>query len=441
MPYYSLAKNSVGKTLKFPICADCEDIINVAIPKSKDFPGFRRFASSESYSAIEYSARQGRAVCRLVLAIFQSPSYLAMNNNSSGGGALSNVQRFPWSENQHTDITILWPELSRFKQIFVVFGRAAAYEESANDIERSSIQEGGLGPMQTLLFGKKFKSTASITLANKWVQNCINNYERYSLCIIQNDGNYWLKESALMANVCGGSRFNIAATGARNSNDGLFFERDLNLVWAVELMTQVEDQETCSKVDDSKRDNSRLAWVCVDGSMHRRASRPLPLRGPRINKSEDPKLSHQSSPDVQWGPPPLVPQIGGGHDCEEGLIIAPVASKKGVFTRVRIYQTPAYGGTLQDFENVRNKGRLPLENELSLYQKYQGSTEQLFERMLSLLSNKSELTSPHITKSSCQMRLEIPDFMAKKRPSLSSGRDDRWSNGQVFSWKPRANAL
>lgn len=128
MPYYSLAKNSVGESLKFPICADCEDTINVAIPKSKDFPGFRRYASSESYSAIEYSARQGCAVCRLVRAIFPSPRYSAMNDNSLGAGALSNVQKPLGPGNQYAEITILRPELGRFKTPFFRFEQAFEYE-------------------------------------------------------------------------------------------------------------------------------------------------------------------------------------------------------------------------------------------------------------------------------------------------------------------------
>ncbi|TGO71979.1 hypothetical protein BELL_0506g00050 [Botrytis elliptica] len=433
-----------------------------------------------------------------------------------------------------------------------------------------------------------------------------------SLYIIQDDGDDWLKESALMGNVYGGSSLNIAATGARNGNDGLFFKRDLNLVRTVDLMTQVEDQKNCFGANDSKRDNLRLAWVCVDGSMYRRAcresplyqrawtfqerflsprtlhfgkpqmilrchtlinyetfpetrstnfeegdtvesqyctfrrawsiivenysksqltissdklvafsgvakhfankykveylagiwkehlphalvwsvddkdgTRPLPLRRPswswasrngpikydriysfvttpyddrpspweadvfkvldvqvrtttpdlyghclggtmRIecvnllngtetsgevyrhrssktvhigeesfsinyyfddwrdhhtiyllkifsrNKLGNPKPFHEGSSNIQCRPPPFFPPIPGAHDCEEGLIIAPVASKKGVFTRVGIYQVPAYGGTLQGFENLRNKGELSFENKLSLYKGVSG---------------------------------------------------------------------
>ncbi|TEY59699.1 hypothetical protein BOTCAL_0188g00150 [Botryotinia calthae] len=391
-----------------------------------------------------------------------------------------------------------------------------------------------------------------------------------SLCIIQDDGDDWLKESALMASVYGGSSLNISATGARNGNDGLFFERDLNSVRTVDLVTQVEGQKDCSGLNDSNGDDSRLAWVYIIFECHTRihyetfpetrptnfeegstvesqhhtfrrawsiivgsysksrltisrdkltafsgvakhfankynveylagiwrehlplallwsvddenGTGPLPLRGPswswasrngsirynrlysfvtmpyddhqnlseandfkildvlvrtttpdlyghclggimRIkcvslldrtensgglyrhrtsktvhigeelfnlnyyfddwrdhykiyslkifsqNKLGNPKFFHQSSPNAQWRPPAHLSQSVESRGCEEGLIIAPVASKKGVFTRVGIYQTPGYGGSVQNFENMRNKGVISLENELSLYQ-------------------------------------------------------------------------
>ena len=431
-----------------------------------------------------------------------------------------------------------------------------------------------------------------------------------SLCIIQDNGDDWLKESALMASIYCGSSLNISATGAQNGNEGLFFERDLNSIRTVNLMTQVEGQKNCSGLNDSNGDNSRLAWVCVDGSMYGRACREsplyqrawtfqecflsprtlhfgnpqiifechtrihyetfpetrptnfeergtvasqyhtfrrawsiivgnysksrltissdklialsgvakhfankynveylagiwrghlhlallwsvddkngtgsLPLRGPSwswasrngsirydrlysfVTKPYDDrpspweandfkilevqvrttpdlyghclcgtmriecvslldgtetsgglypnrtsktvhigegsfsinyyfddwrdhkiyllkifsrkmmgnsKLSHQRSRNAQRGALSLLPQIAGVHNCEEGLIIAPVARKKGIFTRIGVYQAPGYSGTLQDFENMRNKGGLSLGNELSLYQEVLG---------------------------------------------------------------------
>ncbi|CAG8959442.1 hypothetical protein HYFRA_00001340 [Hymenoscyphus fraxineus] len=47
-----------------------------------------------------------------------------------------------------------------------------------------------------------------------------------SLCIIQDDKTDWLKESSLMSTVYGGSIVTIAATGATDGSNGLFFQRD-----------------------------------------------------------------------------------------------------------------------------------------------------------------------------------------------------------------------
>lgn len=91
-----------------------------------------------------------------------------------------------------------------------------------------------------------------------------------------------------------------------------------------------------------------------------------------LNKLGNPEPFYESSPNVHCGSPTFSPPIPGAYDREEGLIVASVASKKGVFTRVGINQAPAYGGTLQEFENVRNKGELSFENELSLYQEVSG---------------------------------------------------------------------
>jgi len=46
------------------------------------------------------------------------------------------------------------------------------------------------------------------------------------LCILQDSEEDWLKESALMAKVYGMAHCNIAATGATDSNEGLFFKRE-----------------------------------------------------------------------------------------------------------------------------------------------------------------------------------------------------------------------
>lgn len=120
MSYFVLEKNSVGETLKFPICAECEETINVAIPKSQDFPGFRRFDNSNSRTITEYSARQGCAVCRLILAIFQSADHLPNNLANPGRVAVSSMQTLPFSgPHKYADITILRPKLGTFKILVV----------------------------------------------------------------------------------------------------------------------------------------------------------------------------------------------------------------------------------------------------------------------------------------------------------------------------------
>lgn len=51
-----------------------------------------------------------------------------------------------------------------------------------------------------------------------------------SLCIIQDDREDWEREAPTMAHVYGGSGLNIAATGANDGREGLFFKRDVGLV-------------------------------------------------------------------------------------------------------------------------------------------------------------------------------------------------------------------
>ncbi|KAI9651276.1 hypothetical protein NHQ30_001314 [Ciborinia camelliae] len=118
---------------------------------------------------------------------------------------------------------------------------------------------------------KTFQNTIKVVLKSGFYYLWID-----SLCIIQDDADDWLKESALMANVYGGSSLNIAATGARDGNDGLFFNRDPNIVRAVNLMTPVEKQNGFG-ANESNEENSKLAWVCVDGAMFHRACQNLPL--------------------------------------------------------------------------------------------------------------------------------------------------------------------
>ncbi|KAJ8061013.1 hypothetical protein OCU04_010091 [Sclerotinia nivalis] len=97
-----------------------------------------------------------------------------------------------------------------------------------------------------------------------------------SLCIIQNDADDWQRESAHMASVYGGSSLNIAATGARDGNDGLFFDRNLDLVRGVELMTSVEKTNR-PEIRETNGDISRLAGICTETNFYRRACLKSPL--------------------------------------------------------------------------------------------------------------------------------------------------------------------
>ncbi|CAF9915024.1 hypothetical protein IMSHALPRED_002313 [Imshaugia aleurites] len=56
-----------------------------------------------------------------------------------------------------------------------------------------------------------------------------------SLCIIQDSHTDWEFEASTMKDVYKHAVFTIAATGARNSGDGLYFDRDVDLVGAVTL--------------------------------------------------------------------------------------------------------------------------------------------------------------------------------------------------------------
>lgn len=89
-----------------------------------------------------------------------------------------------------------------------------------------------------------------------------------SLCIIQDDKDDWRKEASLMANVYGGSTLNIAATGAVDGSDGLFFSRDKNLV----RNTQVELDWT-----DTEDPLPNRFYHCVDGNLFDRHFTHSPL--------------------------------------------------------------------------------------------------------------------------------------------------------------------
>lgn len=102
---------------------------------------------------------------------------------------------------------------------------------------------------------KTFQETITITrqfgLRYLWID---------SLCIIQDEIEDWSNEAPRMATVYGNSSLNIAATGARDGSEGLFFHRDPDfvrrcLVWADPRIGDVEDYEkdaSCQSSSSSK---------------------------------------------------------------------------------------------------------------------------------------------------------------------------------------------
>ncbi|KAL5095265.1 hypothetical protein Trisim1_012415 [Trichoderma cf. simile WF8] len=69
-------------------------------------------------------------------------------------------------------------------------------------------------------FTDAIKITKHLGISYLWVD---------SLCIIQDDGDDWHRESKKMSTIYGCSTINIAATGAENGSIGCFFDRDSDL--------------------------------------------------------------------------------------------------------------------------------------------------------------------------------------------------------------------
>lgn len=89
-----------------------------------------------------------------------------------------------------------------------------------------------------------------------------------SLCIIQDSTEDWRSESALMAQIYSHSFCNIAASGAKDGNEGLFFERDPFPVKQIKVCQEdsvgthiiITDYEYMSRVRD-EAPLSRRGWV------------------------------------------------------------------------------------------------------------------------------------------------------------------------------------
>lgn len=85
-----------------------------------------------------------------------------------------------------------------------------------------------------------------------------------SLCIIQNSGEDWTKEAALMHEVYSNAVFNICATGAKNGREGLFRKRYQRLL------------HPCH-IDIDWTPIHRGRYVCVDTTMERELVDKSPL--------------------------------------------------------------------------------------------------------------------------------------------------------------------
>ncbi|CAG8980991.1 hypothetical protein HYALB_00013789 [Hymenoscyphus albidus] len=80
----------------------------------------------------------------------------------------------------------------------------------------------------TKTFRDAITITKSLGLTFLWID---------SLCIIQDSIDDWRKESALMADVYGGSAITVAAADAKNSSIGCFFQRSPKEICSLHLQT------------------------------------------------------------------------------------------------------------------------------------------------------------------------------------------------------------
>jgi len=84
-----------------------------------------------------------------------------------------------------------------------------------------------------------------------------------SICIIQDDKADWLHESTLMFQVYGNSYCNLSATAASDSSQGLYMERDPQLLWGENVDLNTEDLlKTGSKRKRDSLDLGSLIQRC-----------------------------------------------------------------------------------------------------------------------------------------------------------------------------------
>jgi hypothetical protein len=70
-----------------------------------------------------------------------------------------------------------------------------------------------------------------------------------SLCILQDSIEDWRREAVLMKDVYKNSLCNIAATGASNTEEGLFVDRDLSLIHPYKINLPRDGNKICILID------------------------------------------------------------------------------------------------------------------------------------------------------------------------------------------------
>lgn len=108
-----------------------------------------------------------------------------------------------------------------------------------------------------------------------------------SLCIIQDDRDDWAIEAPRMASVYGGSSLNISAAAANDGSEGLFFNRDPNLVQRCLVLADVNWPALSGRLSTSsytarestvsiEKNNSKSLIYCIESGLSKRAFE-LPL--------------------------------------------------------------------------------------------------------------------------------------------------------------------
>ncbi|TGO60951.1 hypothetical protein BCON_0031g00290 [Botryotinia convoluta] len=287
--FFTKDEDSTGEIIKRLLCTNCEKKIREEIRTGRCFHDMCfEMTDNCSYWAVEKYARTACPLCRLALAILQDEG-APLSVTSDGMPLESAKYSFEYAK-------FLMPHsvhpIQKSTDSIATFTLSKKWvTECIHKHQKCAMQLDSIMPSRLLEINvPKEKSncqmrlrTSSIprgtqytTLSHVWgslnfvklVKDNISDFQKDipvstltktfhdalkvtlefgfhylwidSLCIIQDDVDDWKKESVRMASIYGGSSLNIAATGARDGNDGLFFDRNPNLIQRVELMTDFD---------------------------------------------------------------------------------------------------------------------------------------------------------------------------------------------------------